>query len=85
MSNNLRGQLMSILSALKAGQSLANPGGWKQVQNWINLSAGVAGVAATFVPGLGAVLTPDVIEAAVGILGAVNVYFTTATTDKIGL
>ena len=85
MANTLRDKLMSILTALKAGQSLANPGGWKQVQNWINLSAGVAGVAATFVPGLGAVLTPDVIEAAAGILGAVNVYFTTATTDKIGL
>jgi len=81
----LKEKLMSILSALKAGQALANPGGWKVVQNYINLAAGCAGIAATFVPGLGAILTPDVLEAGIGILGAVNAYFTTTTTEKIGL
>ena len=79
--NNLQAKLMSILNALRAGQALANPGGWKEVQNYINLAAAGAGVAATFVPGLSAFLSPEVIEAGVGILGAINVYFTTATTD----
>lgn len=73
---------MSILKALRAGQALAEPAGWKKVQNYINLAAAGAGIAATFVPGLSAVMTPEVIEAGVGILGAINVYFTTATTEK---
>ena len=76
---------MGIVDALKAGQALANPDGWKKAQNWINLAAAGAGIAATFVPGLGSVLTPDVIQAAAGLLGTVNVYLTTATTEKIGL
>jgi len=37
------------------------------------------------VPGLSAVLTPDVIAAGAGLLGGLNAYLTTATTTKIGL
>ena len=76
---------MSILNALKAGQALANPGGLKVFTNYVNLAAGLAGIAVTFIPGVGAVLTPDVIEAAVTILSGFNIFSTTATTEKIGL
>jgi hypothetical protein len=73
---------MYIIDVLKAGQALANPEGWKKAQNWINFVAAGAGVAATFVPGLSNVLTPEVITTAASILGSVNVYLTTATTEK---
>jgi hypothetical protein len=76
---------MGILEALKAGQALTNPGAWKVLQNWINLGVAGVGIAATFVPGLSAVLTPDVIAAGAGLLGGLNAYLTTATTTKIGL
>ena len=82
--NKERG-IMYIIDALKAGQSLAEPEGWKKLQNYINLAAAGAGIAAIFVPGLGAFLTPEVIKAAAGFLGTANIYLTTATTEKIGL
>jgi len=77
--------IMYIIDALKAGQELANPGGWKKFQNYVNLIAAGTGIAATFVPGLGSFLTPEVIQAAAGLLGTVNIYLTTATSEKIGL
>ena len=85
MNTTLKEKLMSILKALKAGQALANPGGWKVFSNYVNLTVGLAGVAVNFVPGLGAILTPDIIEVTVGIMGAFNAYFMTATSEKIGI
>lgn len=84
-NETIRSKVMGIINVLKAGQAFANPGGWKVAQNYINMAAAGAGVAATFVPGLSAVLTPDVISAAAGLLGAINIYITTGSTDKIGL
>jgi hypothetical protein len=76
---------MGIIEAIKAGQELANPGGWKVFQNWLNLGVASVSIAATFVPGLASVLTPDVISGIAGILGTINIYLTTATTTKIGV
>jgi hypothetical protein len=76
---------MSILNAIKAGQEIANPGGWKVVQNWMNLGVAAIGVASGFIPILGTILTPDVIDALAALIGSANVYLTTATTTKIGI
>jgi hypothetical protein len=76
---------MKFLDALKAGQSLINSGGWKVAQNWMNFAIPVLSIAASFVPGIGSVLTPDVIAGIATAVGGANAYLTTATTDKIGL
>jgi hypothetical protein len=76
---------MGLLDAIKAGQELANPGGWKVFQNWMNLGVAGLGIVATVVPGLASVLTPDVIGGLAALLGTANTYLTTATTTKIGI
>lgn len=80
-----RNKIMSIIKALKAGNELVNAEGWKKAQNWINLAAAGVGIAANFIPGLGAILTPDLVDEAFILLGTVNAYITTATTTRIGL
>jgi len=81
----IRGKIMSLLKALKAGQSLANPGGLKVFTNYVNLAAGIAGIAVNFIPGVGAILTPDVIELGIAVISGFNIFSTTVTTTKIGL
>ena len=76
---------MSIINVLKAGQAFTNPGSWKVFQNYLNLAVAGAGVAASFVPGLSAILTPETIQAVAGLLGAINIYITTGSSEKIGL
>lgn len=79
------GKIMSILKALQAGQALVNPGGFKVFTNYVNLAAGIAGVAVTFFPGVAAIITPEVIETSVALLSGFNIFSTTATTEKIGI
>jgi hypothetical protein len=81
MGNNV----MEFLNALKAGQKLTNAGGWKVFQNWLTLGAAVLPIAGALIPGIGALMTPDVIAGAAAVVGSVNAYLTTATTDKIGV
>jgi hypothetical protein len=76
---------MDFLNVLKVGHELTNPGAWKVAQNWINLIATSIPIAGVFVPWISAILTPDVIATLAGMLGSVNAYITTASTDKIGL
>ena len=85
MTNLTTEKIMSIISALKAGQALANPGGFKVFTNYVNLVAGIAGVAVTFFPGVSAIITPEVIESGAALLCGFNIFSTTATTEKIGL
>jgi methenyltetrahydromethanopterin cyclohydrolase len=72
---------------LKAGESLQDPARWKNVQNSMNALTVILTVAAQFA---GWQVDDSQINAvAYGIATALNVmfniYFTTATTDKIGL
>jgi len=80
-----RNKIMSIINVLKAGQAFAEPKAWKVFQNYLNLAVAGAGVASSFVPGLAAILTPDLIQASAGLLGAINIYITTGSTGKLGL
>lgn len=83
--------LPAILTALKAGEELTNPEKWKKGQQMTNMVGGVlAGVAAVIrwkfpdVP-IPAEFLDLITEAVVAALVASNVYFTAATTTKIGL
>lgn len=83
--------LMKAFSALKAGEQLANVGGWKNVQVTTNLIVILLGfVVAVVRLKFPDVLVPDdqLLSLAMGIatiLGAINGYLTVATTKKIGI
>ena len=78
-------ELMDALKILEKGQVLENPAPWKRAQNWINILSSIAGIVGIFVPPVHALLSPDIIEGAVAVVGAANAWLTTATTDKIGV
>jgi hypothetical protein len=82
MGNN---DIMDALKVLEKGQVLEDPAPWKVAQNWINIVTALVSIIGIFVPPIHKLLTPDVIEAAVAVVGTVNAYLTTATTDKIGV
>lgn len=76
---------MKIIDALKKGQILANPVFWKRVQNVVSLIGGMAPFIVLIMPSLGRYLSPDMVAAAYAALGAVSVYLTVSTTEKLGL
>lgn len=71
------------LEALQSGRQLKNRAAWKNVQVWATLLTAVAGVAGAFWPPF-AVAPETVAQIAVGIVAAVNLYFTYATSDQVG-
>jgi hypothetical protein len=77
--------IMDALKVLEKGEVLANPAPWKVAQNWINILTSIISIAGIFIPPVHAILTPDVIAGAAAVVGSVNAYITTATTDKIGV
>jgi len=80
---NIIAVVPAALRALQAGRSLSNPAAWKQVQNVINfLTAGVTVAAAVgyTVP----ISDEGIATVAGGVVALVNVYFTVATTGRLG-
>lgn len=79
-------KIAAALAALRYGSSLSDPAAWKERQNTINALAGLIGAALVFFPmGLS---DEDIRMLATGgavLLGLVNVYLTTASSDKVGL
>lgn len=75
---------MKIIDALKKGQMLANPVAWKRLQNLVSLISGIAPFIVLIMPSLGRYLSPDMIASAYAALGAVSVYLTVSTTEKLG-
>ncbi len=85
-------KLKAAWAALQAGRSLADVATWKVRQNAINAVGGavVAAVALLQAFGISIPLPEDQLADLAAGLGAVvwvcvNLYLTTATTDKIGL
>lgn len=80
------GKLAAALAALRHGSMLADPAGWKRRQNTINAIVGLIGAALVFYP---MDIPPEDVAAIAGgvaaVLGLLNGYITTATTDKVGL
>lgn len=76
---------MKFLEALKVGHSLEDPVFWKKAQNLLNLISGSSALIIIIVPSLKEYLTPDNMIAVGAALAALNAYFTSATSDKVGL
>lgn len=80
--------VIAAIQALRAGKELANAAAWKNRQNAVNALVGLLGFAAAGANAFGVTieLTDDlVLGLATGVWAVVNLYFTTATTSKIGL
>lgn len=74
-----------MLKHLKKGNCLENPAFWKKAQNLLNLITGSTALIVIIFPSAREYLTPDKISAVGATLAALNAYFTTATSDKVGL
>lgn len=80
--------VIAAIQALRAGKELANAAAWKNRQNAINALVGLLAFAVSVASAYGfeVKLTDDLaVGIATGVWAAVNLYFTTATTSKIGL
>ena len=79
-------KFLAVFTALRHGSSLTDPAVHKNRQNLINALIGLLGALAVFLPM--EVSADDVANIAGGIAsvwGLFNIYYTTATTDKIGM
>ena len=73
-----------MINALKAGHVLKNPANWKHAQNAVNAFGGCLPLVAIFIPGAQFLIDADFVAKLYGAIGAINVYLTLATTEKIG-
>lgn len=84
-------KLKAIISVLRNGSSLTDPSIWKVRQNATNAIVGLLGgiLALLSILGFSIQISNEEILAIAGGIAAIgglfNVYFTTATTTKIGL
>lgn len=73
-----------MFNALKLGQSLQSPELWKEWQNVVNVFGGALPVLAIFYPPAQHLIDADFAGKFYALLGIINVYLTTATSDKVG-
>lgn len=83
-------KLAAAFAALRYGSSLTDPAIWKNRQLLINALIGLLGALVLFVPkSYGVEVTEDDIQKIAGgvgtLVGLFNLYFTAATSTKIGL
>jgi hypothetical protein len=76
--------LKAILAPLQKGVMLQNPAAWKNLQNFIQLLAGALPLVVFFVPAAQVLIDTGMLAKAYAGVGAISIYLTTATTDKIG-
>ena len=76
---------MKLLDVLKKGRSLQNPEFWKAIMNVVNLCSGCIPLIVVIVPQAQVLIDTDFLVKLYSGLAAFNVFFTTATTEKIGL
>ena len=76
---------MLFIDALAKGKSLKDPVFWKKVQSIVNLVGGSAPLICIVIPSLKEYLTVDNILALGSCVGAMNIYFTNATSTQVGL
>ena len=76
---------MKFINALAKGKSLSNPIFWKGIQDKINLVSGFVPLIIIIVPQTRSLFTIENIAALSTCVAAMNVYFTNATSDKVGL
>lgn len=84
-------RISAMVAALQHGASLADPAIWKRRQLAVNAVTGLLGAGVALAASYGTQIPLGEAELAalaggvVAVAGAVNSYFTTATTEKIGL
>ena len=76
---------MKFINVLNKGQCIKNPEFWKKIQSLVNLVGGSASLICIIIPSLKEYLTVDNILAFGSCVTALNVYFTNATSEKVGL
>ena len=76
---------MKLLDVLKKGQSLQNPEIWKSSMNVVNLCSACIPLIVVIIPQAQILIDTDALVKLYSALAAANVYFTTATTEKIGV
>jgi hypothetical protein len=74
-----------MIDVLKYGQMVRNPAFWKKMQYRVTLLTSLIPFIATIYPPSATVLTPELLGNLYTALGGFNIYFTVATTEKIGL
>ena len=77
--------LNKFLDPLKHGQCLHDPAFWKKLQTMVNLGISILPVIAVFIPALQQYVTAELLAKVYVALGAMNIYFTTATSEKVGV
>jgi len=76
---------MRIFEVLEKGKCLRDPAFWKKAQSLGSLVGGCAAILVIIFPGLADILTVKNIAAVTAALGAFNLYFTNATSEKVGV
>lgn len=77
--------LSKILDPLLKGNSVANPAALKKTQNLCAVATSIAALTVALIPQLQPYLNEDVILKLFAAYSAINLYLTTASTDKVGL
>lgn len=76
---------MKFINVLKKGNCLKNPIFWKNIQSLINLVGGSATLICIIFPNLTEYLTEHNLIAFSSFIGAMNIYFTNATSTQVGI
>ena len=74
-----------MFKVLLKGKSLDNPACWKSAMNVVNLCSGCIPLFVVIIPSAQILIDTGFLVKLYSALAAFNVYFTTATSDKIGL
>jgi hypothetical protein len=82
---NLPDLLIKVAAPLLKGNVVRDPATLKKVQNLLQLTAGALPLIAVFVPGAQVLIDKEVLVKLYSAVGAVSIYLTTASTDKIGI
>lgn len=80
------GKLATFFAVLRYGASLSDPASWKHRQNTINALVGLLGAGLLLFPTEVSHADLELVAGGIAVvLGLLNGYLTTATTDKIGV
>ena len=75
---------MKFIDVLKKGECLSNPKLYKRLQDVINLLVGNIPIILLMFPSMNSFLTVENLMSLGSGLAAFNVYFTNATSEKVG-
>lgn len=82
---SLKDVAIDVFSPLLKGNVVRDPAALKKVQNLLQLATGALPLIAVFVPGAQFLIDKEVLIKLYSAVGAVSIYLTTASTDKIGI